>query len=236
MPLQHLLAQRPTHRLSPRSAKIAAISLAVVVALMDFAVPTSLQLSISLFYGVIIALCAWTTSRKFLWCTTAAVTVCLFGAGLLHSVARHPPDVMLTLFNRSLRATLLVVIARIVDGWMIDMKSLDAQRTLTRRLLNGLDVAQFIIREVDGEILYWSRGAQKLYGWTTEEAWGKGLTTCFRRILVANLLELSRNTLIVKVLGPANCATLVRMEVRFGWPVNGRSKLMVSTSFQSLPK
>jgi len=140
---------------------------------MDFAVPTSLQLSISLFYGVVIALCAWTTSRKFLSCTTAAVTVSLFGAGLLHSISRHPPDVMLTLFNRSLRATLLLVIARIVDRWMIDMKSLDAQRALTRRLLNGLDVAQFIIRKVDGEILYWSRGAQKLYGWTAEDAVGK---------------------------------------------------------------
>jgi hypothetical protein len=134
MPLQRHLAQRPAQRLSPRGAKIAAIILAVLVAFVDFAVPTSLQLSISLFYGVVIALCAWTGSRTFLWSTTVAVTVCLLSAGLIHSIARHQPDLMLTMFNRSLRATLLVAIARIVHGWMTDMKLLEAQRTRFRNL------------------------------------------------------------------------------------------------------
>ena len=158
MPLQRLLAPQPTTRLSPQKTKIAASSLVVVVGLLDFAIPTSLQLSISLFYGVVIALCAWTASRKFLWSMTAVILACLYGAGFVHALARNPPDVMLTLFNRSVRGALLILIACIVRGWMTDMTSLDAQRTLTRRLLKALDFAQFIIRKVDGEILYWSRG------------------------------------------------------------------------------
>jgi PAS domain S-box-containing protein len=40
-------------------------------------------------------------------------------------------------------------------------------------LVNILDLANVIIHDVDGRILHWTRGCERLYGWTREEAVGK---------------------------------------------------------------
>jgi chemotaxis family two-component system sensor kinase Cph1 len=39
-------------------------------------------------------------------------------------------------------------------------------------LTETLDLAQLMIRKVDGTILFWSKGSEELYGWTKEEAVG----------------------------------------------------------------
>lgn len=36
-----------------------------------------------------------------------------------------------------------------------------------------LDLANVIIHDVDGRILYWTTGCERLYGWSREEALGK---------------------------------------------------------------
>jgi two-component system sensor kinase FixL len=40
-------------------------------------------------------------------------------------------------------------------------------------LTETLDLAQLMIRKVDGTILFWSKGSEELYGWTKEEAMGR---------------------------------------------------------------
>ncbi len=39
-------------------------------------------------------------------------------------------------------------------------------------ILNAVDQAQAIVGILDGRIVHWSRGAERLYGWTTNEAIG----------------------------------------------------------------
>jgi PAS domain S-box-containing protein len=40
-------------------------------------------------------------------------------------------------------------------------------------LTETLDLAQVMIRKVDGTILFWSKGCEELYGWTKEDAMGR---------------------------------------------------------------
>jgi PAS domain S-box-containing protein len=45
--------------------------------------------------------------------------------------------------------------------------------TLPALILNALEQTQAIIGIVDGHIVHWSRGAERLYGWTASEAIGR---------------------------------------------------------------
>ena len=56
---------------------------------------------------------------------------------------------------------------------MSNLSAVEAQRMLTRRLLESLDLAQVMIRKLDGTVLFWSYGAELLYGWSAEEAIGR---------------------------------------------------------------
>ncbi len=47
-----------------------------------------------------------------------------------------------------------------------------AERAL-REQANMLDLAQILVRDLDGRILFWSHGAEKLYGYQREEALGR---------------------------------------------------------------
>ena len=47
------------------------------------------------------------------------------------------------------------------------------QMLAERAALLDLSTDAIIVRDLDGHILYWSRGAERLYGWTAEEAAGK---------------------------------------------------------------
>src|SRR5690348_2172269 len=49
------------------------------------------------------------------------------------------------------------------------------QELVERAALLDLSTDAIIVRDLEGRILYWSRGAQRLYGWTREEALGKNI-------------------------------------------------------------
>src|SRR6185437_12302106 len=42
-----------------------------------------------------------------------------------------------------------------------------------RELVDTLDLATVLVRDLDGTIRFWSRGCERLYGWTAEEAVGR---------------------------------------------------------------
>jgi PAS domain S-box-containing protein len=51
--------------------------------------------------------------------------------------------------------------------------ALDAESARSRELAQALDVAQAIMRDLDGRITYWSSGSARLYGYSATEAHGR---------------------------------------------------------------
>ena len=57
-----------------------------------------------------------------------------------------------------------------------------------------LDLANVIIHEIDGKILYWTTGCERLYGWRREEAVGE-----FVQELLKTEYPMPRSELIAKL-------------------------------------
>ena len=50
---------------------------------------------------------------------------------------------------------------------------LQAKTEQLEEFVHALDLAPVMVRTIDGEILFWGRGLQALYGWTVHEAVGR---------------------------------------------------------------
>ena len=50
---------------------------------------------------------------------------------------------------------------------------LKAKSAQLEEFAHALDLAPAMVRTFDGEILFWGRGLQNLYGWSAEEAIGR---------------------------------------------------------------
>src|SRR4051812_27575821 len=48
-----------------------------------------------------------------------------------------------------------------------------AAGSMAEGLLAALDLAEIVVRRLDGTILHWSRGTSDIYGWTSDEAVGQ---------------------------------------------------------------
>jgi PAS domain S-box-containing protein len=175
-------------RLGPTYSKIAACAIAAFFAALDFA--TQASYSVPVFYGFALAILAWCGSRKFLWTVAGLSLVSLFVAAFLRSPSHNDWIVWV---NRSLTAVSLLVIAGLVDKWMANLEAVETQRKLSRALLHTLERANVTIRKLDGTILFWSRGAERLYGWSAEEAVGQFTHELFGvEFLPEQMLEIQR--------------------------------------------
>jgi len=58
-------------------------------------------------------------------------------------------------------------------GTNTDVSAQVAAEQRLRELVSTLDLAAIMVRDLDGTILFWSRGCERLYGWTAEEAVGR---------------------------------------------------------------
>ncbi len=64
------------------------------------------------------------------------------------------------------------VVADVTDRRAIETAFRDNEARL-RELLATIDLAAVFVRELDGRIRFWSRGCERLYGWTAAEALGR---------------------------------------------------------------
>jgi PAS domain S-box-containing protein len=176
MPLSTPLPRASQPWLTAATVRLIVVVIAIVVLVADLVTPA--EYDVSLFYGVAIALCAWSGSRRGLWIVTALVTIFVF----LGACVGAPPHTNWTVVwvDRSLTAFSLLLIAAVVQAWMTNMSAVESQRLLTKHLLETVDLAQIVVRTIDGTILFWSHGAELLYGWSAEEATGKSVQELLR--------------------------------------------------------
>src|SRR4051794_39268293 len=75
MPLSEYLRQGtpPEKRLSARTAKTLVGLMGVLVAALDLITPAEYQINV--LYGIAIAMCVWSESRRFLWRATITTAV-----------------------------------------------------------------------------------------------------------------------------------------------------------------
>jgi PAS domain S-box-containing protein len=62
--------------------------------------------------------------------------------------------------------------------------------TALRELLATIDLAAMFVREWDGRVRFWSRGCERLYGWTATEAVGRPAHDLLRVVFPAPLPEI----------------------------------------------
>jgi two-component system, cell cycle sensor histidine kinase and response regulator CckA len=74
-------------------------------------------------------------------------------------------------------------------------KALAEASNRSRELAQTLDVAQVIVRELDGTIRYWSSGTARLYGWAAAEAQGRIAHELLRTEFPAPLEEIHASLL-----------------------------------------
>ncbi len=153
-------------RLSSLAARVLSIAIGVPVALVDFLTPG--DYNVALFYLLAIATCAWSASRRFVWGSTAVFTALAFVAIVVRPPLRQ--DWSTTAANRALATLAMLTAAALVDRWIHNSTSLREQRNASTQILQSLDLAQVIIRRLDGTILFWSHGAEMLYGWSAGDA------------------------------------------------------------------
>jgi PAS domain S-box-containing protein len=73
----------------------------------------------------------------------------------------------------------------LLESARLNMKSL-------REIVFGFGEAQTIIRSMSGTIRYWSRGAERLYGWTSNEAIGRSATQLLQTVDITPPDEVAR--------------------------------------------
>jgi PAS domain S-box-containing protein len=59
-----------------------------------------------------------------------------------------------------------------------------------RRLLDTIDLAALMVRDLDGTIRFWSEGCRRLYGWTAQEAIGQSVQALLHTVFPVPLSEI----------------------------------------------
>ena len=82
-------------------------------------------------------------------------------------------------------------------GTSTDIEDLKRAEEVLRERARLLDLTHdtVFVRDVDDVITYWNRGAERLYGWTSEEALGRVSHELMRTILPASLQDINAELL-----------------------------------------
>ena len=145
--------------------------LTLCVFVVDLSTPADVNVAL-LYTGSILA-CFWTRSRRLVW-GAACASLCLSVVAVVVGRSPHPGALQGVIWaNRSITALAELALAGVVSVWMRTSVAAAEDHLVLGQLAQTFDLAQAFIRRRDGEIVYWSRGAQDLYGWSAEEAVGR---------------------------------------------------------------
>ena len=87
-----------------------------------------------------------------------------------------------------------VMLVRAMIG-NLTKKRMMAEAAGRQRLLDMVNVAAVMMREVDGTIHFWSEGCRRLYGWTAEQAIGRSSHELLQTVFPLSLAEVDATLL-----------------------------------------
>ena len=130
MPLSAYLGPTATRkqRIPPKTARLVVVVVGTLVAALDLVTPAHFQINV--LYGLVIATCAWSASRRFLWTVTIVVAV----VAILATLQRAPATVDWSTLriNLALATFRLLVIAFLVAQWMKEIGAVEVERSLSQ--------------------------------------------------------------------------------------------------------
>lgn len=92
--------------------------------------------------------------------------------------------------EQPLPSAVVTQVARLQDSVLAAERRLRSNERRWRELLTLLDLGLFISRQLDGTILYWSRGAAEFYGWSRSEATGEKSHALLATVFPVDLVEI----------------------------------------------
>lgn len=165
------ILRQTQQKFTPPLAKLLVGGLTLGIAALDLVTPA--ETDVALFYSAAIVACIWTRSRGFLWGVTLLIGGLTFAAIKLGAPASSGLPVSDIWTNRTITVLALAVIAAQADHSMRSLQKVEERAALIRQLAQIFDLSQALIKTREGNILFWSHGAERLYGWSREEAVGK---------------------------------------------------------------
>jgi PAS domain S-box-containing protein len=163
--------EHPSPTLRMRYAVPCICAILLSIAATDFKTPA--DVNISLFYAAALFACCWSYSRPLMWVTACAAIILTYLGALLGPPPHLGVPMSVIWTNRTISGMTILATAVLGGAWIGKAKSDTERHYLAHQLAEALDLSQAIIRRANGEILFWSRGAEKLYGWSPEEATGR---------------------------------------------------------------
>ena len=152
--------------LNERSVVLMAIPLLLIIFFMDI----SLMIGFvgSMLYVIPVAVCMWAPAKR----TIVVVGIVSTILTLVAVPLKAPEEVSVAPFNRLFSIITIWVVVLI--GLQLMMAS---ERTERQARLIDLSPDAIIMRKLDGTIIFWSAGAEILYGWTREDAIGQNVNS-----------------------------------------------------------
>jgi PAS domain S-box-containing protein len=131
---------------------------------------------------------AWAAFR-FTWCGVAAALPIMLA---IAAVGINPYSMRITdhIDAAIILAQALAVTVAFGVGMAHVVSARQRNAARQRDLIETVDLGIFMARDLDGTIRFWSKGAERLYGWTSEEAVGQISHTLLKTIHPVPLAEI----------------------------------------------
>ncbi len=177
-----VLFHKPAQPRSRWVGQVLAVGLCLAIFLIDTLSP--LDMAIAVLYGVVVLIASsWFRSTGLIVVGGGCVMLAVASFLVIHAQDYNLASVM----------RCVVSIAAITVTTLLCLRNEDATASLRdQAALLDLSHDAIFVRDPAGAVVYWNVGAERLYGWTREEALGQPADALLRSVLPAPLGEILR--------------------------------------------
>ncbi len=168
------------------------IAITAGVFILDLLTPIGYAVWLGYLLPLIIA--SWKLQRWFIY-TLASVCTAFIALGFINSLLSIKPEIALlnpeiAILNRFLAVFTLWVATILLAERKLAEEQIQEQATFLDSVQEAIEV-----RSLGHRLIYWNKGAQRLYGWTAEEAIGKNANRLLYKEESSTLIEAKKNVI-----------------------------------------